>query len=176
MDYITKQVFESGITDIIYEYKKLLEYQQLIESYSNDWDKISFFGKLSDEFIKLYYENINWKIMSLNLSMDENFIEKYFDKLNLRRICNRKYSIEFLRRNKDRLDWSMITTKNYDEEILIEFIDYIDIYMCCTFQKLSENFIENHIDLFNNPVYWYYLFQYQKFSSEFIQRYLHRLN
>lgn len=174
MDYITEQVFESGVTDIIYEYKKLLEYQELIENYSSKWDEICYYEKLSDEFIKLYYDNIDWNTLSLNLFFDENFIEEHFDKLNLRRLSSRKYSIEFLRRNKDRLDWSIIMIKKYDEEILIEFIDYIDIYMACTFQKLSENFIENHINLFNDRMYWYYLFQHQEFSSEFKQRHEHR--
>ena len=69
----------------------------------------------------------------------------------------------------------MITSFKYDEEILIEFIDYIDIYIACSYQVLSENFIENHIDLFNSPIYWYYLFQHNHFSSEFVQRHLHRV-
>jgi len=93
---------------------------------------MSVYAGLSKDFIKKYYDHINWKkMMSYLLSCDkiEDFapfkevIEKY-KMWSL--ISATPMSMEFIRENKDKLDWTFVKIMNdFSDEELEEFSDYI---------------------------------------------------
>ena len=89
---------------------------------------MSTYSTLSEDFIKEYDEYINWERMILylsssekitNISLYKNIIEK-FQLWNL--ISANDLSIDFIRENKEKLDWRILSiVKNFSEEEIQEF-------------------------------------------------------
>jgi len=110
---------------------KLLEKEYLVEANIKDLS-MSIYANLSQDFVKKYHDHINWKkMMTYLLSCDKiedlgafkEVIEKY-KMWSL--ISATPMSIEFIRENKDELDWTFVKIMNdFTDEELEEFSDYI---------------------------------------------------
>jgi hypothetical protein len=65
-----------GIKDIILEYKKHIEWGEIINKYNNEWDIISTIN-LPDEFIDYFKDNINWLYRCCECKLTTSDIIKY---------------------------------------------------------------------------------------------------
>ena len=98
-------------------------FDENINNFKINWKCISENQKLSDEFIEKYGDKVNWDNISIYQKLSESFIEKHYDKVY----------------------WGCISQ----------------------YQTLSEEFIEKHKD----NVYWNYISEYQTLSEKFIEKY-----
>jgi hypothetical protein len=64
MEFITELVQEQGITNIIYENVKQIEYGEIINKYNDNWKEISEHQTLSEEFIREFQDKVDWEIIS----------------------------------------------------------------------------------------------------------------
>ena len=77
-------------------------------------------------------------------------------------------SEEFIRNNKDKVDWDYISKyQKLSEDSIIEFEDYVVWYYISGYQKLSEDFIRE----FKDKVNWECISEYQKLNIEFIKEF-----
>jgi len=92
-----------------------------------NWREISSDPNLTEEFIETYKNDLNWYELSCQYPMSEEFMERYIGKIN----------------------WSAI----------------------CSNQKLSEEFVERH----EEKIVWYDLHHSQDFSEKFLEKHLYRM-
>ncbi len=113
-----------------------------------DDDYISARCDLSEEFIRMNLENVDWdKISKNNMVISEAFIREFQDNINWEVIwVYRSFSEEFIREFIDRVDWSNLSRYNQlSEAFIYEFeddIDWDEIWACRNF---SEGFIRDCI-------------------------------
>lgn len=93
------------------------------------------YSDLSDKFIKIYEKYINWERMILYLCSSEKIddISKFewvIDKFNLWKLISAsELPIDFVRKNKDKLDWRIVSIINdFSDEEKEEFVDEIPNY------------------------------------------------
>lgn len=82
MDIILNKVKEQGVVDIIYDYKKDLEFEDILDKYYNDWELISCQRDLPFQFIKDNKENLNMYLFSRFHRMTDEILEEMKDQLN----------------------------------------------------------------------------------------------
>jgi len=107
------------------------------------------YSNLSEKFIKIYEKWINWERMILYLCSSEQIedISKYewiIEKYNLWKLISaNNLPTDFIRKNKDKLDWRIVSIiNNFSDEEKEEFVDEIPNYKeeWDKFAKESENF------------------------------------
>ena len=137
----------------------------------------SYFNKTKDK-IKYVEERtkthkINWKCISKNQNLCEDFIEKFQDKLNWLDISKyQKLSESFIERFQDNVDWRCISIfQKISEPFIEKFQDNVDWFSIKINQNLSEGFIEK----FQDRVDWLCITSYQFLSNEFIKKYKNKL-
>jgi len=85
--------------------------------------------------------------------------------------------IKEIKDNPTSVNWNRISLhKNIESLVLVEeypeYLKYLDWILICEYQKLSEPFIEKHIDKLD----WYCISLKQKLSESFIEKHSERLN
>jgi hypothetical protein len=92
------------------------------------------YSNLSDYFIKVYDEWINWERMILYLSSsdkidDINKFKKVIEKFNLWNLISaNELPIEFIRENSSKLDWKILSIVNsFTEEEKEEFSNFLPV-------------------------------------------------
>jgi phosphoribosylanthranilate isomerase len=146
---------------------------QLFKDYV-DWDSISFYQSLSEEFIREFKDYVNWNHISIHQTLSEEFIRKFKDKVYWNHISKYKtLSAEFIREFKDNVDWTYISIyQTLSEEFIREFKDKVNWEYISRYQTLSEDFIRE----FKDNVYWYYISIHQTLSEEFIREFKDKVN
>jgi hypothetical protein len=106
------------------------------------------YSNLSEKFIKIFDKYINWERMILYLSSSEKIedISKYewiIEKYNLWKLISaNNLPTDFIRKNKDKLDWRIVSIINdFSDEEKEEFVEEIPNYKeeWDKFEKESEN-------------------------------------
>jgi len=86
---------------------------------SLDWQHVSQYYRLSEEFIKTFSDKVEWDYISRNQKLSENFIREY----------------------QDRFCWKCISKyQKLSEEFIVEFEDKIYWNIAFAHQKLSITF------------------------------------
>ena len=89
------------IIEEIHNIKKFFD--ENINNFVVDWRYISKNQKLSEEFIEKYIDKVNWDCISINQKLSEEFIEKYIDKVNWHYISQfEKVSESFIKKHSDK--------------------------------------------------------------------------
>ncbi len=90
------------------------------------------YTNLSEVFIKLYSDNINWERMLLYLVSSDKVVditnfEKYIEKYLLWNIISAEnLPMDFIRKYKEKLDWRILAIiKDFDKEETMEFYNEI---------------------------------------------------
>lgn len=127
LNIITDIVKEEGISKLILNYKKRLEWVELILEYTYDnkidWSILSKKQELSEDFIHEYKDKLNWLYICIYQTLSESFIENHKHYILWRWISKyQKLTQNFIHKYKEVLNWDMI----------------------CTYQRLSSRFIEKH--------------------------------
>ena len=131
--------------------------EEFIDKYANklDWGVLSAWQPLTSYIINKYEKKINWEQVSMNYSIDENTIIDNIDKFN-------QSSLDFIasyRGLKESTIEKIPFNKSAWEQV-------------CEYQKLSENFIREHI----NDINWRFIIQYQILSEDFMREYKGKLD
>ena len=74
-----------------------------------DWNYISIYQKLSEDFIVEFKNKVNWHLISNHQILSESFIKEFRDKVDW--ICISKYqslSEDFIKEFKDKVDFKLI--------------------------------------------------------------------
>ena len=158
-------------------WKLISIYQILSENFIDfhssllDWDMISSFQTLSEDFIIKHIDKINFNFISTSKKLSENFISKYSDKLPMSNItANQILSEQFMRDNISKIDLYEASSHQFLSEKFIcdfentEYGDHFNWYDISMYQKLSEDFIESHLD----KLYMPNIAHYQHLSEHFI--------
>ena len=160
-----------NITQRVNEYLGT-NYEGLITK--NQWQDISQYQKLSEDFIREYQDKVDWDCISKYQKLSESFIREFQDKMNWTCISNhQKLSESFIREFQYKVIWVLISAKQkLSESFIREFQD--EVYWCkiSRWQNLSEDFIRD----FQNKVYWEIISKYQKLSESFIREFQDKVN
>lgn len=151
--------------------------------YKDHWYYISMNPNLTEEFIRRYEDNIDFKAISSTRYLSEDFIMKYEYKLNISSISNYRclneeiiekhvneipswnlssyqvLSEDFIRRHENRLSWGCISTNQLlSWDFMLEFKDRLDWDCISGFQPfIDPEFPEINKDrLRNNKLYKLY--------------------
>ena len=109
------------------------------------WETISRM-LLTDDFIRDFRDEVDWKWISSTQQRNENFIEEFKEKINWEAVSRyQDLSEDFIKQHQDKLDWKWISR----------------------YQVLSEDFIQE----FQNKVHWNWISKYQRFSEDFIREF-----
>jgi hypothetical protein len=115
-----------------------------------DWDEISVYKKLTEDFIREFKNNVDWCFISINQTLSEKFIREFKDNVNWEYISrHQKLSEDFIREFSDKVYWTYISK----------------------YQKLSEDFMEEFADKLN----WILIPIYQNYSDEFAEKNRYRI-
>lgn len=106
------------------------------------------YSNLSEKFIKIYEKYINWERMILYLCSSEKIeniekLEWIIEKFNLWKLISaNNLPVSFIRKNKDKLDWNIVSIINdFSEEEKEEFDKHIPNY------KEEWNDLNSSVDL-----------------------------
>ena len=137
----------------------------LISMNGIDWRYISINKKLSEEFIREFQNKFNWVDISCHQKLSEDFIREFKDKLDWTRISTyQKLSEDFIKEFQNRVNWSYISMyQKLSENFIRKFKNYVDWKLISKYQKLSEDFICE----FQNKVDWDCISKHQKLSKKF---------
>ena len=104
-DLLQDEVLEECVVDIIFEYKKYMEWRDIIDKYDGKWGNISTHQTLSEEFIHEYKDKLDWKCISFYQTLSEEFIREYQNRvwwIGIS-ICQKSLSDAFREEFKDKL-------------------------------------------------------------------------
>ncbi len=105
-----------------------------------DWEYVSRFIKLPEEFMRRYKDEVRWGWISHDQKLSENFMREFKDKFEWIHIC---------------------TDQVLSEKFIEEMKDYIDWRTTVCRQKLSAKFIDKYADIFNKLGLWDGVFKNQ---------------
>jgi len=115
-----KNIKEENISFTTNEWEEISSYQSLseefIEKYKNkvDWFYISKYQSLSEEFIEKHEDKVDWLYISQYQSLSEDFIEKYEDKVDWYYISiYQNLSIQFIFKYKNKISHLNCLNKHY---------------------------------------------------------------
>ena len=141
-DFILRHIKEIGVSDILNILKfNYVVSQEFIEKCIEDEHmekefiyelNMNIYSNLNDEFIKKYDDHINWNRMMTYLVSSEQIedissFETVIEKCDLWGfISATELSIDFIRKNKDKLDWRFVSFLNdFTDEEKQEFSSYM---------------------------------------------------
>ena len=159
MNYKVKQEIENLI--------KVLNLNCKIEEFKNkvDWNFVSSYQKLSEDFIREFKDFVNWHKISISQKLSEDFIREFKYKVNWYEIsiCQ-KLSKDFIRECQHYVNWNYVSFyQKLSEDFIKEFKDFVNWENISYSQKLSENFVREFKDKLN----WSRISKYQKLSINF---------
>jgi phosphoribosylanthranilate isomerase len=111
-----------------------------------DWNRISKYQKLSEDFIREFKDEVCWDLISIYQKLSEDFIREFKGKVNWNLISiYQKLSEDFIREFKGKVNWNLISKyQKLSEDFIREFKDEVNWNYISTYQKLSEEFIKEH--------------------------------
>ena len=135
----------------------------------NDWEWLSKYEHLSEDFIREFKDNVIWYWVSQHQHLSEDFIREFKDRVHWGCISDyQNLSEDFIREFKDRLRWICISKyQHLSEDFIREFANRVDWNMISMHQHLSEGFIRE----FKDRVDWDWISRYQRLSKEFIKEF-----
>ena len=90
---------------------------------SIDWENISYYHELTEEFIEKFQNKVDWYYISRYQKLSEEFIEKFQDKVYWKNISRyQKLSEEFIEKFQDKVDLGYVLE---NQELSEEFIEKI---------------------------------------------------
>ena len=98
-----------------------------------DWDYISRYQPLSEDFIREFQDKVNWISISCYQHLSENFIKEF----------------------KEKVDWYCVSyNQHLSEDFIKEFKEKVNWNCISQFQQLSEAFIKEFKEKVNEELYY----------------------
>jgi hypothetical protein len=162
------------------EWETISEFQDLSEDFIRryhsklDWDLISEFQVLSEEFLEEFRDLINWDSIYIYESpLSEEFVLRFDNYLNLYLVFRfqrypESFIRHFLKESDYRLEWRIVSEcQDLSEDFIREFQDFIDWKVITSDQTFSEDFIRE----FQDRIDWELLSTDQTFPEYFIEEF-----
>lgn len=174
---LEETVLEKGIVDLIFHYKKHVEWAEKIEKHNGDWFIISQDGDLTMEFIKHFEHKISIDGLLLKQKLNTEIIDYFGDRIipvywsliSMNKTITEEFIIEYA----DKLDWQFISLKeNLSEDLIRRFSNEVLWDCVCIHSKMSCEFMEEHIDNIDFEI----ISKEQDLDEDFIRRYKDDLN
>ena len=139
-----------------------------------NWKEISCESGLTEEFIEKFQDRVDWANISIYQRLSEEFIEKFRDRVDWWYIsANQRLSESFIEKFQDRVDWANISRhQRLSEEFMEKFQDRVNWGYISANQRLSESFIEK----FQDRVDWANISIHQRLSEEFMEKFRDRID
>lgn len=119
-----------------------------IRKYFDNLDvvRICMFQTLSESFIHDYKDRLVWRLICKHQKLSEVFMNEHLEYLTWKEVCiYQELKDEFLRQNLKHLDWRMIAIyQDLNESFIKDFKDCLDMESVCEYQYLSEEFRNKH--------------------------------
>lgn len=111
------------------------------------WRDISEYSKLSEEFIRVFEDKVDWEL-----------------------VCQyQKLSEELIREFQSKVDWYYVSScHQLSENFIREFKDEVEWHSISEIQVLSDNFVKELSD----EIYWEVYFQSREASFDIIKKYI----
>lgn len=138
-----------------------------------NWETICNNGNFAFtwEFLDEFEDRIDWYVISDSKVLEHKDLIKYKDKLNWSSITrNQKLTEEELYQFSDLLNWNFIYNQNLTDKFIRDYYKELYPSSLARFCKLSEQFIEEHIEDFKPLFSW--ISRCQKLSAKFIYKYI----
>ena len=124
-----------------------------------------------------YYHNNNNNKRFFEVETGDNVIKKkdkyVTDEITLIRELTLDEVFDYIRENKNKVDWNVISSwQKLSEDFIREFQYRVNWDCISANQQLSEDFIRE----FENLVDWFYISECQKLSEEFIREFRDRVD
>ncbi len=139
------------------------------------WWYISKYQHLSEEFIREFKDNVDWRWgVSLYQHLSDGFIREFKDNVGWSLISEYQHlSEDFIREFQDKVYWFWISKyQHLSEDFIREFSDRVDWDCISIYQKLSEDFIRE----FKDNVDWRYISKHQHLSKDFIREFKEKVD
>ena len=179
MNFITDLVKESGITTEIFQMKKQMEWVDLIENRSRNFNVISKIDNLSEEFMEAYLLDLNYDMISRHQCLSKNFIDKHPNVINnFELVKNHKVDLNIrleIGKILTEEEWfSLSFAEDISEEFLRLFHDKIS-WGFISFKYIND-FSDDFIRVFADKFNWNQLALYGNISMELIEENVYRIN
>lgn len=178
MSYIKELVpIEEGrpVTESPVDFSKVCRTEDFNEDFMReyqdylDWEMTSMYQILSESFLLEFKDKVNWNIVSKTQTLSEDFIKDNIDLVNVPIIIDNQDSIttrtvqEFITAGVTSWE-SIFDTLSPKLSTVDKFKDIIDWKLVCESCKLTEEFIDAHLDYI--APYWDSVTKFQEHLSE----------
>ena len=123
-----------------------------------------------------HYPNLDNSKRFFEIETGDNVIEKkdkcVTDEITLIRELSLEEVFEYIRENKNKVNWKAIQYQKLPEDFIREFQDELNWIYISKCQKLSEDFIRE----FKDRVDWEFISEYQVLSEDFIREFKYELD
>ena len=151
-----------------------------------NWRKLSDHQKMSLDFVRENADRVHWDRITQRIKMTDDFIEEFKDKVTWDYVWSYQYVTEkFIENHMDKADWDRIARyQRYSMDFAIKHQDKIELDTAFAYckKKISEKWIEEHLDLINGKYHdkykcnnykaWGSILQRNKFDEEFHNKYM----
>lgn len=136
--------------------------------------------KLSEDFIERHIDKLNFDNIIRHQDLSLNFIEKYENKIDFNILSINQYiatNDEILQKYSDKLDWEDISRNIKNEEQFLKYEDKLDLRIFVdfniinnpNFEKLSDEFVNNHFKELINTDYAKYFIKPEDIYNQFLK-------
>ena len=130
---------------------------------------------ITEDFVNKYMDVIMshddpdyiWEIISHNIKLSNEFIDKFNQQIRWDMIIENKLSPEILYKYQDRINWKTASkTQKIPEDLIIKYADKVDWKDISKYQTLSEDFLLRYKDKLD----WVLVIRHQKNLSDIYKR------
>lgn len=119
-------------------------------------------------FMSMFPNLVDWKWCSKNIQIDEFLLYKFWNRLNITTISKyQNMSEEFMRENSSRIKWQYVCKRPLREKFIDEMAHCVDWYAVAKYQKLSSDFMKKFMGRLDP----YVVSRYQPLDMSFIEEY-----
>ena len=141
-----------------------IKYQDILEKYNYNWDEISCYEFLPENFIEYYKDKLNWEYISSRQKLSEAFIEKMQDYIDWTYFSSYHILNEnILKKYENKLRWNLVSINpSLSKKIIYKYSNKLNWDKISIFQRLSEDDIEKYKDKLN----WNNISEFQTLSEK----------
>lgn len=155
-----------------------IKWEKYLSKEFKDWNLVEFYTTyiLSEEFLEMFFNQINWRYAIRTQQISEKFLEKHagdFSDLDWK-ILSRYYPMSegFIEKFKYKVCWNFISKyQKLSEAFMRKFDNKLNWFCISSAQVLTLNFIKKY----NHKISWELISLYQELPESFIKQNLNKL-
>jgi hypothetical protein len=183
-DSIIKDFLHSASSAM--DWMSVIEKQQIAEEVLDeytayiDWTAVCLYQNLREDFIESHLDKLKLENVIRNQNVSEAFISRHLSELTTNKLlgsCRHKLSNEFMSTNRSYINWDLaVIHQKINIDTLFSLMEDKDIKLnitsLCTFQDLTEDFIEKYFDKLDLEA----IQKYQYLSYGFMRKHIDKFD